>query len=548
MGRTRARTGALAAAVVLAVLAVTVAACTNDGDNNAEGQRSASGGGGASVAREPGLVRLPATGELNLDPLATVVSDPTALITLDALYDGITTYRSGLVERDGTWLVPDEPELELASALEPNGDATVWVIRLGARTFSDGSPIKASDVKASFEYLARPGVRSVAGTRLSVVRGYGEFIDGSTPEITGLKVVDDQTLEISLQQPFRDLPALLASPLFGVLPARVVEEGLFVWEQLTSGSYVVDDETDDGRRMRLTRRPEVDAGPAAIEIVVFDDWQGAYDAFARGELDWSPVPAGGATEGEQADRFLVTPTGVTVWLALPAVAPFQDPVVRQALARLIDPEDLRDVALPDSDPLRSLVPEGVGGHVADACGQLCRPDREASVQVLRERFPEGAPEVMVTVLDDPTQRAIGDELVRALGEAGVPARMQSWTIDEWFEAIEQPPNALRLLGAVGIAPTQDDFLASFLATDGVVASLVDPGLAEVLGRMRVEADPGPRTTGYQELERRLLSQAIVLPIAQLQLRQAVASRVQGWSPRLDGSVDLSAVRTEVENE
>jgi ABC-type transport system substrate-binding protein len=276
---------------------------------------------------------------------------------------------------------------------------------------------------------------------------------------------------------------------------------------------------------------------------VFDDWQAAYDAFSRGELDWSPVPDGvDAVQTEGGARALVTPANVTVWLALPAVAPFQDTAVREALARLISAEQLRDVAVPNSLPLRGLVPAGIGGHLADTCGSLCQPDRDTAVNLLRERFPAGVPDVTVSVLDDPNQRAVGDGIMRVLGEAGVPARLELLTLEQWVEAIEQPPGQLRVAGGVGIAPTQDDSLAAFLSTDGVVASLVDPELVAQLARARAEPDRQRRIESYRELERRIMSHVVVLPVAQLQLRHAVGARVGDWSPRLDGSVDLSAVR------
>ncbi len=464
------------------------------------------------------------------------------MIALDALYDGITTYRAGLVERDGSWVMEAGPEPDLASSLQPKADATTWVIELAERTFSDGTPIRAGDVKASWEHLARPGARSLGGTRLSIVQGYDAFVSGDAPELGGLRVIDDRTFEVALRHPYPDLPALLASPLLGVLPAHVVEEGLFVWERATSGAYTVEDEAGDGRSMRLARRSGIDSGPTAIEFTVFDDWGSAYEAFGRGELDWSPIPAA-ALGDEPADggRRVVVPSGTTVWVALPVTAPFQDHVVRTALARLIDAARLRDAALPGSVELRSLVPAGVPGADRDACGRLCEPDPGGSLVALGERFPGGVPEVEVTVLDDPTQRALADEIVRAFGDRGVPVRVQAWSLDEYFDTVDQV-GSMRLAGAIGLTPTQDEYLAAFLETDGSVAAMVDPAVGAELAAIRAEPDGAQRRHRYRQLERQLVAQALVLPLAQLQLAQQVSSRLEGWTPRLDGSVPLDQVR------
>ena len=70
-------------------------------------------------------------------------------------------------------------EPDIAESLTPNGDATSWTVTLRDRTFSDGTPIQAADVKASFERLAKRGSASLAGVRLEIINGYTlTFEDG----------------------------------------------------------------------------------------------------------------------------------------------------------------------------------------------------------------------------------------------------------------------------------------------------------------------------------------------------------------------------------
>ncbi|MCX7621897.1 MAG: ABC transporter substrate-binding protein [Acidimicrobiales bacterium] len=534
------RTDAVRAAI--SVVLLVGAACTTGGGDGQSGSPSAGGGEQSARVVETGVLRLPVTAEVVVDPLAVVASDPAAMLTLDVLYDGLTSFPGGLVERDGQWVQPDEPVMNLARAMEPSADNRVWTIQLADRTFSDGSPIRAADVKASLEYLARPGPSSLAGTRLSIVQGSPEFVGRTADELTGVRVVDDQTLELTLSEPYPDLPALFASPLFGVLPARVVDTGFFLWDRMTSGSYEVVEVSDDRRQLRLARRAGVQDGPDLIEFHAFDDWPAAYEAFRRGELDWSPVPTG--VGAEEHDGSWLVPSNVVVWLVLPMTGAFSDPAARTALAQLIDAEQVRERAFADSRALLGLVPVGLAGDrvdQSDVCGALCNPNPSAGAAVLNQRFPSGVPEIQITALDDPTQRAVVDEVVRMLGEAGIRTNVQLLTIDEFFERADRVDAGLKLSGAVGLVPSQDDYLSTFLQNDGVVASLVDPSVGESLRSVRAVTDQRERSTRCAELEARLLAQALVLPIAQLELRHQVSERVSGWALRLDGSVAIEKV-------
>jgi peptide/nickel transport system substrate-binding protein len=98
-----------------------------------------------------------------------------------------------------------EPEPDLAESWEANADGTkyTFVLRQGV-TFHDGQPFTANDVKFTWELIAHP--ENVTAAQLysffSTIEGAEAYHAGEAEEITGITVVDDFTLEVTLASPW----------------------------------------------------------------------------------------------------------------------------------------------------------------------------------------------------------------------------------------------------------------------------------------------------------------------------------------------------------
>jgi peptide/nickel transport system substrate-binding protein len=101
---------------------------------------------------------------------------------------------------------PDlSPEPDLAESWETNEDGTRYTFRLrGGVTFHDSVPFTANDVKFTWELIAHPD--NVTAAQLyqffARVSGAEAFHAGDAEEITGIVVVDDLTLEVTLDSPW----------------------------------------------------------------------------------------------------------------------------------------------------------------------------------------------------------------------------------------------------------------------------------------------------------------------------------------------------------
>jgi peptide/nickel transport system substrate-binding protein/oligopeptide transport system substrate-binding protein len=124
-------------------------------------------------------------------------------------------------------LSPDGTLIEnaLASEYSISDNALVWTftIREGAM-FHNGRVVTAGDFKYSFERVLDPKTQSPRAWMLKNISGATEFFEGKVTEVSGIKAVDDKTLEITLVEPSAPFKSMLASPSLAVVPQEEVEK------------------------------------------------------------------------------------------------------------------------------------------------------------------------------------------------------------------------------------------------------------------------------------------------------------------------------------
>ena len=156
------------------------------------------------------LVRLfadPAT----LDPHLT--GDVTSSIIVGEIFGGLVTL--GL---------DYEPVLDLAETCTISGNGTVYTFTLrDTARFHDGKPVTAHDVKWSIERAADPETLSTnAQNYLGDIIGVTDKLEGRASEVSGVRVINDRTIEFTIDAPKAYFLAKLSYPTAFVLDSDQV--------------------------------------------------------------------------------------------------------------------------------------------------------------------------------------------------------------------------------------------------------------------------------------------------------------------------------------
>src|SRR3990172_5618709 len=175
----------------------------------------------------PGKV-VPQGGALNLygiDPITldpAVAGDATSLAYIVQLF-------SGLVYLDDN-LMP-APDIAQRWDISRDGRTYTFYLRRDVK-FHNGQAVKAGDFKYSWERAAAPETRSLtASTYLGDIVGVKEVLAGKTKEISGVKVLDDYTLQVTIEAPLSYFLYKITYPTAFVVNIADVKSGEEWWRE-----------------------------------------------------------------------------------------------------------------------------------------------------------------------------------------------------------------------------------------------------------------------------------------------------------------------------
>ncbi|MEM7286419.1 MAG: ABC transporter substrate-binding protein [Actinomycetota bacterium] len=445
----------------------------------------ADAGSGEAVDPTDGgpVVRVGVVGSPVLDPVLVSAVDPTGMAVLDLVTDGLTEWDP----QRNTWAPA------LADDVWTDDGGRSWRFTLDGASFSDGTAIRADDVVRSFERVLGDGL-SLPATRL-------EMVDA-------IVAVDPTTVAFELSEPFAAFPALVSSPLYGIVPGGPVDG------RVTSGPFRV---AGDGRLVS-------DRFAHAFHLVSIANEASAVEAFRRGDLDVVFVSA-----GHVGPTTVSVASAVEIHYALNASAPV-----------LADVEHRRAVVDAVS---RTRVTEAAFGEGAGAIGRLV-PAALACAAPCGGDQPEEAADlgpISLVYVAEPTGReeALADAVVGELADAGIDAVATGLTLDDFVDQVSAGEHEMVRTGWVGLFPSADSQLAPYRSTSpDNVAGFSSGTFDDLL--------TAARTTGgaslHGEAQAMLQDEAVVLPVARLRVRALVSDRIASIELRHDGSIDLDSLR------
>jgi peptide/nickel transport system substrate-binding protein len=397
--------------------------------------------------------------------------------------------------------------LEEVPAAEVGGRAFRLRLRAGLR-FSDGTPVAASDVAASFvRLLAHDGPAPNAWIALPIL-GAEAFQAGRAATLAGVQVLSDRELLVTLASPMPEWPWALAAPAAAVVSRGGAGAGPFVLQGL------------DARGARLAANGLHWRGrPFADRLTVKGgDARAAARALAGGDLELvlRPEAVPGAAATAPSPPLLAT-YAVVNWRRLGAGAER----VRRVLGALDRAELGKLYARGPSAPASTLVPQPVLAGPALAPGPA---PGEAAASGARTQ----ARLVLLAAADAPDQRALAERLQVKLFDAGVRAAAE----------LEAGGRFAARLAAedfdVALVPVQVTALAPSLAGGQVALAVRGPGAARRAMTELAGLAPAAAAPRAERLTRTL----DLVPLFSTGVRASAGPALQGLRIRADGGIDL----------
>ena len=232
------------------------------------------------VPRSQSLV-LADFGPLTLDP--HLVRDVGSAMYVVHIFGGLVT-----LDRDL------QPVPDLAERWDVSDDGRVYTFYLRQDvTFHDGTPVTAQDFKYSLERAADPATRSpTASLYLDDIVGVKEKLAGTAQEISGVRVLGDYTLEITIDARKAFFLAKLTYPTAFVLDRENVESGA-LWFLDSNGTGPFKLKVWDLNEILILERFEEFYGlPAKMPYIGFRLLRGiSIDMYEDGEIDVAYVGA-----------------------------------------------------------------------------------------------------------------------------------------------------------------------------------------------------------------------------------------------------------------
>ncbi len=463
--------------------------------------------------------------------LVRLFSDPPTLdphITTDYLAAAVVNeVFGGLVTIDPS--IEIVPDLAKQWDISPDGRVFTFRLREDAK-FHDGSPVTAEDFRWSLERAADPLTESpVTDLYLGDVVGVSDKLNGKSESITGLRVIDDFTVELTIDAPKSYFVAKLTYPTGFVLDRQnvEVEDDNWIFQPNGTGPFRLE-RYDVGEAIILARNEHYHLGSPFLDEVEFILSGG--DAMLMYENDEIHITGLGLTDLERVQdpanplsaELATAPPGFSVsFIAMNLdQEPFDDVNVRQALNYAINKQEIATEVLEDLRvPAKGIIPPGFPSYNPDLRGYEFNPDK--AKQLLAESKYggdlENFPSVTISVAGN-FGASVGLDLQAMLKTwqdvLGIDAQIQQTEWATFLQDVHRKRFQMFTLAWSADYPDPQNFLDIMFhsQSDNNWMNYNNREVDSLLEAARTEQDQADRFEQYNRIEQLIVDDAPWVPL------------------------------------
>lgn len=443
----------------------------------------------------------------------------------------------------------------LAEKWDISADGLVYTfhLRKGVK-FHNGEEFKADDVLFTFDRMLNPATKALNTDFLDMIAGAKDRMEGKADSVSGLKVIDDYTISITLEKPFAPFLANIATPAgsiynrkattaageeFGIKPELTVGTGPFIIRSWTVNNQIV-----------ITSNKDYYKGKPGINGVIFKivpDPETQRMQFETGELDVFDLDNARSQtpyfeSSEKWKNYIVSGprVGIHYFNLNESIKPLDDVRVRKALQLAIDRKTLLEKMFYGKGVLANgIMPVGLVGYNPNLAEIPYDPEK-AKALLAEAGYPDGFEMVVSQVTDRPSTLKMNEAVQSMLGNIGVKVTIQQMDSASWFATRKEGKLPSYYSDWSADFNDPDNFLYTFFASKNSVARSFNYNNAKVSEQVenaRNMVVPEERYKLYQDLEKQIVQEdAAWIPLFSLDHLFVVQPRVKnfrvswnGWS-------------------
>lgn len=392
---------------------------------------------------------------------------------IKSLYDGLMDYEPGTTEL--------RPGLAESYDISDDGMVFTFKLREGVK-FHNGRVMTAGDVKYSLDRVTDPKTQSPGAGFFGSIAGYDAVSSGEATGLSGVKVLDEQTIEVTLSRPDATFLHVMGLNFASVVAKEAVEAAGedFGKTAMGTGAFKLADWTIGQKLVFAKNEDYWRAGLPYLDSVTFEVGQEPIVALLRlqnGEVD---VPGDGIPpakfqevmgDPEQAARVVEGGQLHTGYITLNVkIPPFDNVDVRKAVNMAINKERITQVINGRAVPATQPLPPSMPGYTEGYAGYAYDPD--AAKGLLADAGFAGGFETELFVMNTDPNPRIAQAIQQDLSKIGIKASIQSLAqasvIAAGGEADQAPMIWSGGMAWIADFPDASNFYGPILGCDGAV--------------------------------------------------------------------------------
>jgi len=453
-----------------------------------------------------------------LDPHLT--TDATSAQVIVEVFGGLVTIDKNLD------VVPD-----LAESWDISAAGRVYTFRIRPdAVFHDGKPVTAEDVRWSLERVTDPLTEAPnVDQYLGDIVGVDAKLAGDVLEISGVRVINERTIEITIDAPKSFFLAKMTYPTAFVLDRENIEANPKNWFRKPNGTGPFNiTEYKVGETLILGRHDAYHLGPAKVaEVEMILSGGTSMLMYENDEIDISGVGLADLdrllepSHSLNAELTRAAPSFSVQYIGLNVNEPPLDDVkVRQALNLAIDKREIATIVLGDQVvPAKGIIPPGFPGFSELVSGYEFDPIK-AKQLLLESKYGNDLDNLPPITITTPgsfgANVSLDMEVVLAMWEKnlGITTEFQQTEFATFLKDLNKRRFQMFDIGWIADYPDPENFLDILFYSDSSNnhTNYNNPEVDALLEKARVETDETLRFSIYNEVEQTILDDAPWIPL------------------------------------